>query len=160
MSVQRVCLPMMLLGCLIVSTLALASPRGTGDGEAPPVLHEGDIPIGSLGHPIGDYLTVEGTRWDGPKSGVSTLRVDTVNGRKLPEAIGIWVDDLELPQGRRCTIKGYETVEMWGKAPARLAAEEEAGQSGRIPQKRWGVHLKFIALRVVAPAGLRPSERP
>ena len=138
MSVPRVRLLLTLLGCLIISPLVLAAMRAAREGKGPPALHEGDVPIGSLGHAIEDYLTIEGMRWDGPKSGVSTLRVDTVNGRKLPEAIGIWVDNLELPQGWRCTIKGYETVEMWGKAPARLAAAAEAGQPGREPQKRWG----------------------
>jgi hypothetical protein len=154
----------LLLPVLVVSTittrLILADPGGPDDSKRPPVLHTGDVPIGSLGHPLGDYLTIEGTRPDGPKTGVSTLRVEAVNGRKLAEPISIWIDNLDLPDGARCKIKGYETVRMIGKAPARSDAEKEESRPALSPQAGWQVQLYFVALRVIAPGGLKIRERP
>jgi uncharacterized protein (TIGR03067 family) len=125
-----------------------------------PVLRTGDVPLGSLGHPLGDYLTIEGARLDAGKTGVSTLRVDTVNGRKLPEPVAIWVDNLDLPKDKRCKLKGYETARMIGKAPARCDAEEEEGRPAPVPQAVWQVQLYFVALRVIEPEGLRIRLRP
>ena len=74
-------------------------------------LRTGDIPIGSLGYRLGDYLTVEGTRAEGAKVGIQTLLVDTVNGKKLRKQIAIEVANVrELPKGTRIALNGYETV--------------------------------------------------
>lgn len=49
-------------------------PEAKDQKEPVPVrLRPGDIPIGLLGHPLGDYLTIEGTRERGFKTGRSDL---------------------------------------------------------------------------------------
>ncbi len=127
----------------------------TGAASAPPILHAGDVPLGSLGHPVGSYLTIEGIRLEGFKTGVSTLRVDTVNGQKLKEPVAIWIDNLDLPRARRCKIKGYETLRMIGKPPAEVKAAEEAGGEAGLPQAGWQVQLYFVSLSVVEPGCLQ-----
>jgi hypothetical protein len=106
-------------------------------------------------------LTVEGTRVLAPKTGVSTLRVHAINGRKVPQTIAIWVDNLDLPKDAWCRIKGYETVRMIGKAPAELDAEVEDGRSGAVPQAVWQIQCYFVALKVLQPEELKlkPRER-
>jgi hypothetical protein len=160
MSRQRLLLLPVLVVLTSTASLIATDQGGPHDAKRPPVLHTGDVPIGSLGHPLGDYLTIEGLRLDGPKAGASTFRAEAVNGQKLPEPIGIWIDNLDLPGGERCKIKGYETVRMIGKAPARCEAEKEEGRPTRLPQAAWQVQLYFVALRVIAPEGLRIRERP
>jgi hypothetical protein len=76
-----------------------------------PELRTGDCPIGSLGFPIGTYLTLEGKRGDGIKTGVQTLLVDTINGKRLNNPVGIWIDNVDLPPKFRCRLKGYEGSE-------------------------------------------------
>src|SRR6185436_13319344 len=68
-----------------------------------PTLHNGDVPIGSLGSPVGSYLTIEGVRLDDMKTGVHTLRVETVNGSKLANPVAIWVENTDaLPKDVHC----------------------------------------------------------
>ena len=64
-------------------------------------------------------------------------------------------EDLHLPVGRRCIIKGYETLGMVGTPPAWVESEEEQGRKPTLAQAGWQVRLSFIALLVVAPEGLR-----
>ncbi len=121
-----------------------------------PTLHNMDVPIGSLGFPVGSYLTIEGVRLDGAKAGARTLRVDTVNGQKLERAGAISVEKTEaLPKGTRCVLKGYETFRMIGEPPAYEAAAVEAGRQITIPQVGWQVHLFFVTMSVVSPSGLK-----
>jgi hypothetical protein len=146
----------------VVSGLAFTfagPPEEKKDIGKPPILHTGDVPIGSLGHTLGTYLTIEGIRVDAGKTGTSTVQVDTVNGRKLSTHVHIWVDNLDLPKDKRCKIKGYETARMIGKAPAEFAAAEEKGQEAPGPQAEWQVQLYFIALSVLEPEGLRIRGR-
>ncbi len=121
-----------------------------------PTLHNGDVPIGSLGLPVGSYLTIDGVRLDGIKTGVITLRVDTVNGTKLPEPVVIWVENIDaLPKDVRCVLKGYETLQMIGSPPAYFAAAKEAGREATAPQAGWQIHLHFVATSVVSPSSLK-----
>jgi hypothetical protein len=96
-----------------------APQRRAPPREARPQLRQGDVPIGSLGYPRGDYLTIKGVRAGYPKSGPQTLLVDTINGKKLGEQIGIRVENIrELPRDVRVVLTGYETGPMDGPAPA------------------------------------------
>jgi hypothetical protein len=120
-----------------------------------PALHTGDVPIGSLGAPVGSYLTIEGLRFDGMKTGFQTLLVDTVNGDKLNKPVAIGVENIDaLPKDVRCVLKGYETFQMVGPPPAYFAAAKEAGREVTRPQAGWQVRLFFMATSVVAPKGL------
>ncbi len=113
---------------LLCSVVALSGEPGPGPKQ--PTLQVSELPIGSLGFPVGSYLTIEGLRLDGFKAGVHTLRVDTVNGYKLAKPVAIWVEKTEpLPKETRCTLKGYETLEMIGMPPAYLEADKEAGNA-------------------------------
>jgi hypothetical protein len=105
-------------------------------------------------------VTVEGVRVEAGKVGASTLRVDTVNGRKLPTPVRIWVDNLDLPKGKRCWLKGHESARMIGKPPAEFDAAEEEGKEAPAPQASWQVQLYFVALRGLQPEGLRIRKVP
>lgn len=149
------------LAALLLLAGGFLRAEGQPDGAGkPPTLRTGDVPIGSLGHPLGDYLTVEGARIDAGKTGASTLGVDTVNGRKLPRPIAIWVDNLSLPRAKRCKLKGYESARMIGKPPAEFDAAREKGKEAPGPQVDWEVQVFFKALSVVEPEGLRVRDRP
>jgi hypothetical protein len=141
---------------VFVAIMVVAGSSGAIAEDKPLVLHSGRVPIGSLGHPLGSYLTVEGVRLDAPKTGVSTLRIDAINGQKLGMPVDIWIDNLDLPKEKRCKIKGYETMRMIGKPPAESDAEEEQGKPAPQPQAAWQVQLYFVALSVVEPKDLRP----
>jgi hypothetical protein len=138
---------------------ALAQQGAQARRPGPPVLGSWTVPIGSLGHPLGAYLTVEGVI-DPELSKTPPLRVDRVNGRKLREPVDITVENLRLPAGVRCVLKGYETARMVGRPPAVVAAAQEAGEEPPPGgAAAWGLHLEFIALKVVAPAGLDVPKR-
>jgi hypothetical protein len=126
-------------------------------------LHTGDVPIGSLGFPVGSYLTIEGMRGgDGGKGGGARwLLVDTINGQKLAEPVGIWIEKTEtLPKDTRCVLKGYETFEMMGDAPAYEAAAKEAGRNISAPQFAYQVHLFFVTMSVESPTRLKLEKAP
>ena len=155
------CLAVLLIvgGGLSLAARSDPSPNGTVGAAKAPVLRTGVVPIGSLGLPLGAYVTIDGVRLDGGKVGTSTHRVDAVNGRKLPEPAAIWVDNLKLPKDTRCKLKGYESARMIGKPPAKFAAAKENGKDEPAPQAAWQVQLYFVALSVVEPQGLQvPDE--
>lgn len=121
-------------------------------------LHTGDVPIGSLSFPIGSYLTIEGVRGgDGGKGGGARwLLVDTVNGQKLTEPVGVWIEKTQaLPKDMRCVLKGYETFTMVGDPPAYEATAKEAGRQVTLSQFGWQVRLFFVTLSVVSPSELK-----
>src|SRR5438132_984438 len=101
--VRWMCLASALAGLALAETVR-GGPSGANGASKPPALRTGVVPLGSLGHALGDYLTIEGVRLDAGKAGASTLRVDTVNGRKLPERIDIWIENLKLPKEKRCKL--------------------------------------------------------
>jgi hypothetical protein len=151
------------LGVAALLTLPATAQRRAQTGRSgSPVLGSYTEPIGSLGHPLGAYLTIEGVI-DRiiPEPTTRPLRVDRVNGRKLREPVEITVDNLHLPGGVRCILKGYETARMVGQPPAVVAAAREAGEEPPPgPAAGWGLHPEFIVLKVLAPEGLGVPKRP
>jgi hypothetical protein len=140
---------------LVTIPIVLVGQEHPAKGPRVPELRTGIVPIGSLGEPLGRYLEIEGTRVEGFKLGVRTLRVDTVNGRKLREPIPIWVDNVDLPEAERCVLKGYEDCRMIVQPPA---VEEAARESGKVigqPQAGWQMQMFFVATSAVSPDGLR-----
>lgn len=118
------------------------------------------IPKGRLAHPLGTYLKIEGVRAESGKVGSQTLLVDTINGNKLDQPIGIWIDNVSsLPKGERCIIKGYETGTMIGTPPAVIQAAREAGRDIALPQAGWQFYRFFIMISSVQPEGftIRPK---
>ena len=115
-----------------------------------------DVPAGRLGHPLGTYLTVEGVRVEGPKTGGRTLLVDTLNGKKLDIPVGIGVENVaSLPQNGRCIFRGYETGSMVGIPPAVVEAAKEEGKTISLPQAGWQFRRYFIVTSVVEPRDLK-----
>ena len=103
-------------------------------------------PLGGLGYVIGTYLTIEGVRAEGFKTGTRTLSVDTVNGRKLELPRGVWVDNVEsLPESTRCVLKGYESARWIGTPPEVVEA------TGQMSQAVWQLQRYFIVTSVVQP---------
>jgi hypothetical protein len=135
----------------LVLLVLISSPAFSNDAPPMrPVLHGGEVPIGRLGYPLGSYLTIEGVRADGLKTGIRTLIVDTINGKRLDKPIEMWIDNADLPPKFRCTIKGYEAIRMLGVPPATIVAAKEAGKNVGLPQAGWQVQLYFAALSDIA----------
>jgi hypothetical protein len=155
MKLQHIIPLLVLSGHCVVS----AQTNNPAAEPNPVKLHTGDVPIGSLGLPVGSYLTIEGLRTDGVKTGSQTLLVDTVNGAKLAEPVGIWVENMDALPGGRCVLKGYETLRMIGAPPAYFAAAREAGREATAPQLGWRVDLYFLVTSVVSPGGLKINAR-
>lgn len=110
-----------------------------------------DIPSGRLGHPLGTYLTIGGVRAEKGKVGVNTLLVDTVNGKKLEDPIGVWIENVDsLPKDTRCTLRGYESGKMIG-VPAEVARKENLP----LPQASWQFFRYFVITSVVEPKDLK-----
>ena len=120
-------------------------------------LHEGDTadtgdrsPTGRLGHPIGTYLTIGGVRAERGKGVSNTLLVQTVNGERLREPVGVWIDNLpDLPEATRCVLMGYESGKWIGTPPAVVKAEEML--EGQAP---WQFYQYFVVSSVAEPPGL------
>ncbi|GAF84246.1 unnamed protein product, partial [marine sediment metagenome] len=107
------------------------------------------IPMGRLGFPLGTYVTIEGHRIDGKKTGTRTLLVDAMDGVKLDNPIRIGISNVRapgLPKEVRCIVRGYESGEMIG-VPLAVAKAENLP----FPQKGWGFHRYFIVTSVVEP---------
>ncbi len=127
--------------------LADAPPFKPGYGKA-------ETPIGRLGYRIGSYLKIEGVRAELGKVGSQTLLVDTIDGYKLDKPVGIWIENVELPMGDHCVLKGYETGEWIGTPGEVLRA------TGTLPpQAVWQFHFYFIATSVEQPTGLKIKKR-
>lgn len=112
------------------------------------------IPMGKLGHKLGTYLTIEGPR---PTTDIKpgNMRVDTVNGKKLDKPIEILVENMaRIPDGVRCTIRGYESGKMIG-LPFEVAEKEKIP----LPQAGWQFFRYFVATSVVAPPELKLKNK-
>ena len=131
------------------------------------------IPFGTLGYPVGSYLTIEGPnpKWyeQYGKTDNSVL-VDTVNGSKLAKPISIeayfW-HDTELPINNlhgmvlstnyeRFVFKGYEIMEVHGEPPAFEAAAKEPGWKPTPltfgPQRPdWRLDYSFEVIFIISP---------
>lgn len=124
-------------------------------------------PGGILSDQLGVYLIIEGVPAEGGKVESGTLLVDTVDGKKLAKPInlvvrGAYIADhnlqparLDIPAKQRCVLKGYESGEMIGVAPAVDAAAKEQGwQEVPMSPVPWQWRPYFVALIVVEPKGL------
>lgn len=140
----------------IFTALVVAAEPGAEHRSAEVRLHSGSVPIGRLGLRLGTYLTIEGKLDTEVKGGVSTMRVEKVNGEQLKDPTDMWIDNLELPENVTCVVKGYESVRMIGSAPAYDDYRKEMGEpEGSQPQAGWQAKCYFVALRVMKPSGLK-----
>lgn len=152
------------MSSLLAATLLVSLALGT-QSEQPSV--EGLWPKGVLGELIGNYVTVEGVRSEGGKRGERTLALDTINGKRLNQIVYIWVENLDLPQGKRVILKGYENGGMVGDPPAKAAAFKDLNLDkvkNLAPGSAWNWQWRpyFVVLSVVEPKGLQiqPMTRP
>jgi len=147
------------LGLFLVSTGC--TPSGSGPEIAQRAV-ETDTPraresTGRLGHPIGAYLTIEGSVARMVKGGARAgmLWVDTVNGERLESPICIRIDNVRaLPMDVRCTFKGYESGRWIGVPRQVLEAEDRPG-----PQAAWQFQRYFVVTKVLSPEGIELSGR-
>ena len=143
----------------VVATAPFVSaqrPRANGL----PVIEGGVVPIGSLGHPLGSLLKIEGVEiHEGLSHGACTLNVDTVNGKKLPRRVEIWVEIGPLPEGKRCVIEGYENFKMIGDPPAVVDIARRNGRKIQLMQAGWQSKMFFTPLVVISPKELAIPKR-
>ncbi|TWT31240.1 hypothetical protein KOR34_46160 [Posidoniimonas corsicana] len=143
---------------------APSEPAGAGPRRS--------APRGQLGAPLGYPLTIEGVLVTGGKVESNTLLVDNVNGQRLAEPVSVvvscsYVEDHNLRRGRialpaktRCVLRGYEEFTMIGVPPAVHQLADQLGWEERpLSPTPWQWRTTFVALDVVAPAGLE-IERP
>jgi hypothetical protein len=153
----------LLLVLCLCPVRASAQPPPAGKPPERPTIRTGEVPAGSLGSPLGQYLTIEGIRYE-PKPAImvdttSTLLVDTVNGKKLSKPIPIQIATVRaLPKEGRCVLKGYEDGRMGGTPPAAFKAAEEAGRPLELGTAVWGWRFYFVATSVVSPEGLKATQ--
>lgn len=145
-------------GCQAVHTDA----KAPADEPSPMEVNIREVPMGELGHPIGELLLIEGTRFDVPSKGNRTLRIDKVNGQLLALPAWIWVNNVDLPQGERCMFRGYETIQMTGDPPAYAQLAKLKGEPPPVePQAPvWQIDSYFVALDVVQPKTLKLNPPP
>ena len=146
---------MVLMGLAICGVILIAADA---KHHTPPVLHSGDVPIGSLGSPLGTRLEITGVAADGFKIETGTLRIDSVDGRMLDPPVDLWIENIDLPKGR-IIIRGYETGRMIGVPPAVVAEAEAAGKEVAVPQWPWQFRLHFVVTSAVEPSDLKIKSR-
>jgi hypothetical protein len=130
-------------------------------GGARPVLENGGVPIGSLGEPLGSWAKIEGVEvHDALAHGACTLRVDTVNGKKLQRPVEIWIEGIgSLPEGKHCVIEGYENTRMIGDPPAVEEFARRTGKEFHPMQAGWQTQMFFVPLQIVSPKELKMTKR-
>jgi hypothetical protein len=93
----------------------------------------------------------------------SFLWVSKVNGKALPEKVGIPIEGFDssaVPRRTRCVLKGYETGRMVGQPPAVVAAAKEAGRPPPpSPAAPWHFSRHFVVLKVVPPNEPQGAKR-
>lgn len=124
-----------------------------------PTFKPGELPIGRLGYPIGTYLTIEGQRKNGIKTGVRTFKVLKINGKVTKTPTSIWIDNVDLPPNKICILKGYETFRTLGQPPAIGKWARENGKDVTVPQAGWQIQFYFVALSIVTPDGLKIRKK-
>jgi hypothetical protein len=90
------------------------------------------VPYGTLGFPVGTYLTIESVWQPPPQNAICYPQdlwlVDTVNGGRLAKPVEIVIETTNsVHEGVRCVFKGYESFRMMGIAPGKETADKEAG---------------------------------
>ena len=114
----------------------------------------GIIILGDLGHPIGEDLTIHGTKTtNGP--GIE-FRVDKVNNQILDRSMGITIDGIDQwPDGTEATMRGYEVGTI------RYLHLEDTNFGSNDP--RYKLHqtifLSFRPTKILEPKGLKIAPR-
>ena len=124
-------------------------------GENPPGAGTNSAKMSRLGFPLGTFLTIEGVRSEHGKGHARTLLVDKVGNQTLNPPVGIWMENVELPEAVRCVFKGYETGRWIGTPPEVLEAT-----GAPEPQAEWQFHTYFLATSVEQPATLKVQGAP
>jgi hypothetical protein len=100
---------------LTASGCTHATPPGGVRRSQVPVGEVGGryVLVGQLGHPIGTYLTLEGTTPAVAKD--ARLLVDTVDGRRLSRPVSVELRQARgLPANGRVVLRGFEDCGMIG----------------------------------------------
>jgi len=122
-----------------------------------PIIRDGSgVPIGTLGFPIGSYLTIEGIK---AKQDPMIMQnqdfclVEKVNGSRLAKPVTIEIETANgWSNGVPFVFKGGEYFRMVGTPPAEEAAAMEAGRKDFMSsQSIWHLQFYFRVTSVVAP---------
>ena len=122
--------------------------------EVDPSGLDDENPMGNLGYRVGTYLEIEGVRDTGGMVGQNLL-VDTIRGEKIDNPVSLLIENVrELPLGRRCVIRGYESVRMIG-LPEQVAEAEDLPPT----QACWQMQRFFVMTSAVEPKDLETATR-
>lgn len=138
-------LPLIFLMCATAFSTCVAKPPHA-PGERPSVA----APVGILGYTIGTYLTIQGVREEHGTLGRQSFLVDKIGDYRLDKPVGIWIENVDLPKGIRCILKGYESGD-WIGTPENVLLATGAPP----PQCAWQFHFYFLATSVVEPTNLK-----
>ena len=169
MKIQHLIPILFLAACCTVSAQTNVAPAESKSIK----LDTNGIPFGTLGYPVGSYLTIEGPnpKWyEQHGKAIYSVLVDIVNGSKLAKPISIEVqirqDPTQLKSNlysmlsstnyERYTFKGYEIMGLYGGPPAFEAAAKEPGwrplPSTFVSQEStWHLGYSFQVMFVISP---------
>ena len=109
--------------------------------------------MGRLGSPLETYLAIEGVRSERGKGGARTLLVDKLGDQQLDPPVGLWIENIALPEGVRRVLKGYESGRWIGIPDKVLEATGEPA-----PQTPSQFFIHFLATSVEQPATLKIKQ--
>ncbi len=118
--------------------------------KQPASFYDSSIPYRKpFGYDLGKYLTLEGHRENHrPLTGVTTLRVEKLNGEPLEEPAYVWIRNVDkLPENDLCIFNGYFSGQMFG-IPFEVS-EKEGWEMG---QAAWGFNIYFEITSIEQPA--------
>jgi hypothetical protein len=149
-------------GCSKESTPQTA-PKPTQEKEVTAtndLTKETMIPIGSLGYPMGTYLTLEGDMIRTKLFG-TTFLISVINGKKPAETRFIDIknyEKLDLPLNKGRVLNGYESGEMDGIPDEVIEAERIFVAPSE--RKLWKFDKYFIVTSIVQPNNISNKPMP
>jgi len=110
------------------------------------------ILIGSLGNPLGRYVTIEGTKPAKALMMANPMEIDAVDGKVLAAPILMEIHGAAgLPEGTRCILHGYETGALVS------TPDDPAVKGAPAPQASYRFAVWFEVTEIKSPETLKKA---